>query len=242
MATQAQGNGVKSWSFSRWSDYNKCPYQFKKKHIDKVPEPENPAMARGTTIHTAAEDYIKGRARTLHKELGTFKEEFKGLRDLYKTPGSGIVVEDQWAFTQQWQPSGWKDWNTTWVRIKLDCGVRLQDGDTLVFKPIDWKTGKYSDYKAGEYILQLDLYALASFKMVPDIEEARPVLAFTDEGVVYPKEEEPIVFYKRDEKMLQKKWEQRVAPMFKDTQFKPKPGKHCDWCQHSKAKGGTCKY
>lgn len=231
-----------SWSFSRWMDYCKCPYAFKKKHIDKVKEPENEAMQRGSAVHTAAEHFIKGRARTLAPELKGFAEEFKGLKKMYKQAGSGLIVEDQWALDRQWQPSGWSDWNRTWLRVKLDCGMRSDDDGFLVFKPIDWKTGKMSDYKIEEYKLQLDLYATVSFKMLPDIEEVRPLLVFVDHNTVYPVEEEPIVFYKKDEKMLTNKWEGRVKKMFADKTYKPTPGKHCDWCMHSKSKGGDCKY
>ncbi len=241
-AAAAVGKPITSWSFSRYMDYVKCPYAFKKKHILKVKEEENEAMQRGTAIHKMAEDFIKGNIKRMPAELKLFAEEFNGLKKLYKTAGSGVIVEDQWAFNRQWQPSGWMDWNNTWLRVKLDCGMRADDDQALILKPIDWKTGKNRDYKNSEYIMQLELYALATFKMLPDIEQAVPLLAYIDEGTVYPPEEEPIVFYKKDEKLLTNKWEKRVAPMFKDTTFKPTPGNHCSWCQHSKAKGGDCKF
>lgn len=231
-----------SWSFSRYMDYVKCPYAFKKKHIDKVKEQENEAMAHGTAIHTMAEHYIKGILKKMPKELGNFAEEFQGLRKLYKTTGSGLIVEEQWAFDKQWQPSGWSDWNNTWLRVKLDCGMRADDDTAMIFKPIDWKTGRMSDYKTSEYVMQLELYAVATFKLLPTIEEVRPLLAYIDSGSVYPPEDEPIVFYKKDEKRLTTQWEKRVQKMFNDKTFKPTPGKHCDWCQHSKGKGGDCKF
>jgi hypothetical protein len=200
-------------------------------------------MARGTYIHGLAEQFIKGSIKKLPAELKLFAEEFKGLAKMYKTPGNGMVVEDQWAFDRQWQPSDWFAWNTTWLRVKLDLAFRAADDECeLILKPIDFKTGKMSSYKNAEYALQLELYALSSFKMLPDIEQVKPALAYLDEGKMYPAEEEPIVFYKKDEAMLQKKWEARVKPMFNDKTFKPTPGKQCDWCMHSRKKGGDCKY
>ena len=69
-----------SWSFSRYSDYKQCPLKAKLKHLDKISEPPNEAMARGAAIHTLAEKYIKGEGRSLPPELKLFKDEFKKLR------------------------------------------------------------------------------------------------------------------------------------------------------------------
>ena len=92
-----------SWSFSRYSDYKQCPLKFKRNHIDKIKEPPNPAMARGAAIHTMVEDYIKGKGRTLPMELKLVGDELKTLRKQFKKSINGMVVEDNWSFTKDWQ-------------------------------------------------------------------------------------------------------------------------------------------
>ena len=64
---------ITSWSFSRYADYKNCPLKFKLKHVDKLNEPPNEAMARGAAIHTLAEEYIKGKGRTVPPELKLFE-------------------------------------------------------------------------------------------------------------------------------------------------------------------------
>lgn len=83
-----------SWSFSRYSDYKQCPLKCKLKHIDKISEPPNPAMARGAAIHNLAEDYIKGKVPKLAPELVLFKDEFSRLRKMFKKISQSMVVED----------------------------------------------------------------------------------------------------------------------------------------------------
>lgn len=118
-----------SWSYSRYSDWRQCPLKAKLKHIDKIKEPGNAAMERGSKIHEDAERYIKGTAVKLAPELALFKDEFKMLRALYKKKALPMVVEDNWAFTATWTETAWNDWVNCWVRIKLDCA---QDRKSVV--------------------------------------------------------------------------------------------------------------
>jgi len=95
-------------SFSRASDYEKCPLFFKYRHIDKIPDPrpeipglEHP-LDRGSRLHDLAERYVDGRLRRLPEELMDFKERFDKLKTLY---GRGIVsLEEKLAFNVAWQP------------------------------------------------------------------------------------------------------------------------------------------
>ena len=54
------GNGVTAWSISRLNTYTQCPFKFKLTAIDRIKEPQSPAMARGAAIHKEAENYLKG--------------------------------------------------------------------------------------------------------------------------------------------------------------------------------------
>lgn len=234
---------LKSWSFSRYSDWKKCGLFFKLKHLDKIPEPGNDAMARGNAIHGLAEDYLKGKIAKLPTELALFGEEFKELRKLYKKRTSGMVVEDSWAFTNTWDRTVYNDWVGCWLRVKLDCAHSTEDG---VMTVRDWKTGKFRDDKNEEYVEQLELYALTALILHPHIKEVRPELDYLDVGVIYPPPESPLVYTQADVPRLKKLWEKRVTPMFNEKRFAPKANSLCKFCWYGQSKikdggPGLCK-
>ncbi len=240
MPTNPKANLIKSWSFSRWSDYRGCPLKFKLKHLDKLAEPPNAAMQRGTDIHKLAEDYTLGKIKALPAELGSFKVEFKRLREQkIKT------VEGQWAFKRDWTITRWNDWDGAWLRVKMDATYTNVEHNALVV--IDHKTGKYREEKNEEYLLQLDLYGTAGLAYVPEVDLVSPRLWYLDVGRIYPdpdtNESEEELEYTRDKaKEFRKSWEVRVEPMFRDRTFKPTPGDACRFCHYRKSNGGPCKY
>lgn len=237
-----------SWSFSRYGDWKTCPLKAKFKHIDRIKEPANEAMERGNRIHEMAERFVKGTLPKLPAELGQFKADFAALKKMYKAKQDPMIVEDQWAFTATWEETQWNDWTGCWLRIKLD--VAHYEGNVMIVT--DWKTGKYSDYKAAEYNEQLELYAVAALRMTarPDDVVVRPRLGWLDEGhYTYPTDKagNDLSYTIADLKPLTKLWEKRVKPMMSDTRFAPKPNSTCKWCfygQAGKAKGGPglCKF
>jgi len=232
---------VTSWSFSRYSDYKQCPFKAKLKHVDKLKEPPNDAMARGTAIHDLAEGYVKGRIARLPKELKQFDGEFKKLRKIYKDHQAKIVVEDNWAFTAAWEETRWNDWVNCWVRIKLDSAHHEVDG---VFVVTDYKTGKFREEKHAEYVEQLELYALAALLLFPMVRVVKPRLLYLDTGVTFPSDEDPLrlEFTRDDVVRLKKLWAKRTAPMLRDTTFAPRPGHYCRYCHFRAGNGGPCKY
>lgn len=227
---------IEAWSFSRWSDYEKCPALAKYKHIDKLKEPPNEAMERGTAIHKMAEDYLKGKSSRLATELKLFSAEFKHLRS-QKVRGT----EEQWTFRKDWTETTWNDWNGAWLRVKMDVFYINEEHNALV--PIDFKTGKYREDKNAEYMLQLELYGLSSLKRFPTVDVVSPRLWYLDEGVTYPNpEQEEIEYTRADEARLEKLWAARTKRMFADTTFKPTPGNACRFCHFRKSNNGPCRY
>lgn len=236
--------GFTSWSFSRWSDYDLCPLKAKLKHLDKVQEPPNPAMARGAAIGKMAEQYIKGEiGASLPDELKAFAAEFRMMRKQYAKKKNGMVVEDTWAFKKDWSETVWNDWVECWVRIKLD--VAHHDSATVLIVT-DWKTGKFRPDNVDSYMMQLELYALGALLTYPHIEKVVPRLAYLDAGNFYPAPGEETVFTRADVPRLKKLWAKRVAPMFADTQFAPRPNWSCRFCHYRAANkaggGGQCKF
>lgn len=230
-----------SWSWSRYQDWVKCPLKAKLKHIDKLREPSNDAMERGTNIHKMAENYVLGNLRTLPTELRAFKEEFAKLKKLYKTKKLPLSVEGDLAFTKDWDSTAWNDWQGAWVRIKIDC-EHFEAPNLLVVT--DYKTGKMDERNTAEYMLQLQLYAvsgLVRFSHIKDI-VVQPRILYLDHGVEFPPAGEQVQYTLKDLKGLIKDWGKRVAPMFADKRFAPKPNYGCKWCFFSKAKNGNCKF
>lgn len=234
-----------SWSFSRYSDWKSCPLKAKLKHIDKLKEPPNAAMERGAAIHTLAENYIKGSLPVkVPPELAKFSEELKQLRKAYKSKTLPVIVEDNWAFTEDWTQTQWNDWVNCWVRIKLDCAHYMDEGTMVV---VDWKTGKSSPYKLVEYEEQMELYALAALLLHPHLEAVFVELAFTDEGKTHPPRDKPKKYTQADVVKLRATWSKRVKPMMSDTKFPPKANATCQWCwfgESGKKRGGPglCKF
>lgn len=238
---------IVAWSYSRYSTYKQCPLKLKLSAIDKIQEPPNDAMKRGIMVHELAEAYIKGTSAKLAPELKLMADELKKLRQLYKRRQQSMAVEDNWAFTKDWDETAWNNWTECWVRIKLDCAHHLDDTTLIV---TDWKTGKFRAEQNEDYVEQLELYALSAMLLHEHINEVRPRLAYTDQGRFYPdpnnESEKLLVWTRKDIPSLKKTWEKRVKPMMSDTTFAPRPNNRCHWCfyraSNKAAGGGQCKY
>lgn len=220
---------VTAWSYSRYADYKQCPAKFKYKHIDRLPDPGSPAMNRGSAIHKAAEDYIKGVTKKVGSDLLGVKEQLEFLRK------AKAVAEENWGFRQDWEWIGREGWfgPDVWFRVKTDVRL-LYDDDTLLLG--DWKTGK--KYFVNEQ--QIELFALAGYRRFPFVTEVDTRLWYTD---VDPAENEvQRVYTPKELEAIQRDWNKRVIPMFKDRRFAPTPNDKCGWCPFSKAKGGPCKF
>lgn len=246
---------IKSWSYSRYSTYEKCPALAKYKFIEKRQEPGSTAMDRGSDIHLMAEHAVKGTAPPatefkalapahangtvellkkgkLPEELGNFTKEFAAAR---KT--KGVETELMLAFTSQWDACDWRDWNRAWVRIKIDL-LLPPTIKAPVVKVIDHKTGRPRD----DYDEQLELYAIGAFLRYPQAATADTRLWYLDQGLIAPDDPKEGVFKRAELPKLIKLWEQRITPMLNDAVFAPRPGPQCRWCAFSKAKSGPCVY
>lgn len=211
-----------AWSFSRLYAWEECPLRAKLKLIDKLKEPEGPALARGNEIHKEAEKYASGQLRTVPKSLALMSDDFKGLKK------AKPLVEQQWAFNIDWEPCDWFG-RDAWLRVICDA-VTVSPPHAVV---IDHKTGKFRE----GYNDQVELFALAALAKFQDIETVRTELWYVDHGKIIPND-----FDRSMEKKLRAKWVKRAKPMLLDKSFNPRPGGHCRWCHFSKAKGGQCKF
>lgn len=214
-------NKITAWSYSRYQTYTQCPRKAKYKFVDKLPEEQGDAAARGELIHKEGEVYLKG-AKEPPESFGMYRASLAVLRK------KKAVAEQEWAFTREWKPTSWfaKD---AWVRVKADA---VQVG-TKKARVIDFKTGK----RREEHLTQLSLYALATFILFL-VNKVTVELWYLDDDLG------PLVAeYTRDAMPhLMVEWENKSKPLLTDTMFAPNPSYLCRWCAFSKAKGGPCEY
>lgn len=218
---------IEAWSFSRLQDYRKCPKLAKFKHVDRLKEPGNAAMERGSAIDKAGEDFIMGRTKKLIPELKTFEAEFKELRK------RGAKAQEQWAFNMGWKPVDWFA-RDAWLRIKTD--VLLVTPETSTALVVDNKTGKQRE----EHAEQVKLYALGTLLTLPEVQTVDARIWYTDLGIESP--EEPQLYTRKDETPLKTYWLKQVKSMLADTRFAPRPGNHCRYCHFRKDNGGPCEH
>lgn len=222
---------IKTWSYTRIEAYESCPYRAKLKFIDKIEEPEQKlpkgktehAHDRGTRVHLAAEQYIKGEGELIPELQGSkFVEKFEELRDLYAAGKAS--VEGEWGFTSNWEPTEWNG-DDTWGRVKLDVHVHITDSFARI---IDFKTGK----KFGNEIKhdqQGSVYSISSFFKYPAVEEQAVEFWYLDQNDItytpYTK-----TFSMKRLNVLQK----RIDAMLDAREFPPTPSKFsCKWCPYN---------
>ena len=212
-----------AWSYSRLSTYRDCPFKAKCKFLDKLKEPEGPALAHGSEIHKLAEGFLKGEIKRLPTELKTLGKEFKDLKKLE------VGTEEQWAFRQDWKTCDWFAVDC-WLRIIVDAYAKT-DVHTLVI--VDHKTGRIYPEKQD----QLNLYGLGGLLMYPEVNTVKTAFWYIDHNTV---KEETVT---RDQLPdIKKHWNKEVKAMMLDTTFAPRPNDKCRWCHFRKSNGGPCKF
>lgn len=216
-----------AWSYSRWAQYETCPAQCAYKHIDKMPEEKSAAMERGNRLHKMGEAWVKGGGKD---PLPDAYRKFSDLMYELVRPGMPpLLCEQEWGMTKEWRPTGWFG-KATWLRCKLDLGIVYPDGDCDV---IDYKSGR--EYDSNHE--QMELNSLVTMCRYPQVEKVTTRLWYLDHGT-----ERTAEFLQENRTDMIIKWEERVAPMFADRTFLPKPGDQCHRCAFSKSKGGPCKF
>lgn len=220
-----------SWSFSRFMDYEKCPYLCFLKHVEKRREPDNKATEHGTIVHKLAEQHTRGDLKKCPKELTKLKAGFVELRT------AKAKVEQEWAFDKDWEPCGWFDMDVCVVRIKVDAHHVISEKKGKLTKHtvriVDHKTGK----EKPDHQLQRSLYAVGGFIMYPDADTVIAEHWYIETGA-----KRTSVYKRKELETLKVQWEQRTRAMLNDTRFAPRPSNACTWCFFRNANGGPCKF
>lgn len=227
---------ITAWSPSRLFQYEECPFKAKQKFILRKKEPDSPAAARGSMIDGAARSFIETtREPTLIAELRPVSKFLKQFRILGQKKKAKCNVEI--TFRRDWSVTRWDDWKEAWLRVKLDLLLFPKKDAAEV---VDVKSGKLRLENGSNYEAQVRIYNM-SVLAAGFAKESIAGLLFTDHGVLHRPKKNAVLKLAQLPKE-KKYWEERVAPMFNDKLFPPRPGNYCRWCFFSKAKGGPCKF
>jgi hypothetical protein len=227
---------LKSWSYSVYTQYCKCPLSVRFDKVDRIRivEPPNPHFIKGDLVHKAAENYIK----TLGKKEPKVIKELTGVAGLLvKFRALKAQVERDWAFTKAYEPTSWYADNA-WLRIKTDVNA-VQPGEPPLVQIVDWKTGRiYDEHKQQRSLYALGGLQLISLDQIPGAEKGSPLEAqhvYTDTGF-----EATEMFGPKDLKRLKREWATRIRTMMSDTRYQAHPGFACRYCKFKKSAGGPC--
>lgn len=221
------------WSISMLHVYENCPYQFKLKYIDRVPEPERPlpkgktehANDRGSRIHTGCEEYVRGDTNLLVAEAAKhFEDDIEDLRMLYQQ--GRVMLEHDWCFDEEWLPSSRKERDSIFI---VDFAVWVVPNEWLLIG--DYKTGRPYPVK---HMDQMQGYALAGFRKYPDLKQITTELWYLDQDDI-----SSTTFKPRAANAIQNNMANRVRKMREDTEHKPASHQYaCRYCPYK----GECPY
>jgi putative RecB family exonuclease len=237
---------------SRAGDFMTCPLLYRFRVIDKLPEPSSPAMARGTLVHAVLERLFDrpraertpdaahalvqpewDRLMAAEPELGTLftdpEEQGRWLQDAVAAVDSYFRLEDP----RRLEPAD----RELYVEAELDSGLRLRGYiDRLDIAPageirvVDYKTGKAPppDFEARA-LFQMKFYALVLWRARGTIPRLLQLMYLGDGQVVrYAPDEADLRATERKVKALWAAIERARA----DGDWRPRPGRLCDWCAH----------
>ena len=171
---------LNSSSFSRAEAFEKCPYFFKLRHIDKIPDPrpedigESP-LDRGSRLHDLAERYVDGRLRKFPEELVLWKERLDKIKKLHQR---GIVVlEERLAFDELWNPVAYDDWANALYRMVADVRILPNDEQIII---IDYKSGRKDGNEVKHHSQAME-YATGYALLYPTLQEFTTQLYYFDQ-------------------------------------------------------------
>jgi hypothetical protein len=225
---------ITSWSYSKLGDFEKCKFMCWLKHDQRIPEPERPlppgktehANERGSRIHDAAEQFVRGTGAFI-PEMREFEPEFMHLKNLFAQ--GGVSLEGEWGVDQDWNPA---DWGTAWHRAKLDAMVFASPTEAVI---IDYKTGKKfgNEVKHAE---QLQLYQLNAFLRYPLLETIHAELWYLD-----AKEITTQTFTRAQGLRFHRSFNKRGTALIDCDKWPANPNKFsCRWCPYGPSGTGHC--
>lgn len=167
-----------AWSYSRYKAYDSCPKRFYEVSVAKNFVEESEQLRWGSEVHEALAAAVKDGTPLPDSmreyqhwvdEMRTGKfaraAEMPSWTRWLANPDAEIVVEEQYAITKDFQPTGWFDHNVWFRGI---CDVARFDPTMTVGLARDYKTGKIQHDSR-----QLMLMSQCLFIHIPSLKRLR---------------------------------------------------------------------
>lgn len=232
---QAGLRTITAWSFSRLvEDYEPCHYKAYLLFVEKRPKPDRKdekseqMRLRGKVVHEGAEQFVRGERVDIVPELESRAQKLHEYRAYFEQ--GKAEVEQDWAFNQDWTPTGWFDADA-WSRIKLDVFINF-GAEGIVD---DWKTGKKFGNEV-KHAQQGQLYGIGAFMRYPELEKVKVRFTYVDHP---PKTDTEREYTRAVLMRMLPSWNSRGLAMTTATSFPAKPSKiACRFCPFGPNNGG----
>lgn len=228
-------------SFSKIDDFGKCPLKYRYKYIQNIPSLSSAALSFGETIHKTLQNFYlslkAGQKVTLEKLSEIYEENWipvgysnKSHQEKMKESGKKILDNFFRQANTDNLPIALED--IFWVKVTDDLSVNGKidrvDFSNGRYEIIDYKTGKTGNQKDADKSLQLTIYALAALGKYKGISPDNLLLGF------YYLDENVKIKTKRTTAQLEaaKKEIINKAKEISQSNFAPKPGLMCDFCEY----------
>jgi putative RecB family exonuclease len=250
-----------SLSPSRAADFKTCPLLYRFRTIDRLPEPPSPAAVRGTLVHAVLEELfdLPPQQRTLPTAADLLPGAWE--RVLSEEPEVAELFNDAEALAE-WM-SGAQDLLANYFRLedpsRLSPESREQLVETVVdglrlrgyvdrldvspagdLRVVDYKTGAAPrEAFEAKALFQLKFYALVLWRTRGVVPRQLKLLYLADADSLTASFDADEL--ERFEKSLKALWS-AIERATVSGDFRPNPGRLCDWCTHQPlcpAKGGT---
>ena len=166
---------IPAWSFSSLKTFTTCPKKYYHiKVVKDIKEPEGEQALYGKVVHEAAELYVRD-GKEIPAKFAFIKPS---LDSLLKIPGEKFC-ELKMALNEKLEPCDFFS-PDCWFRGVAD--LLILDREKGEARVIDYKLGKSRYADLG----QLELMALAVFKMFPEVKKVKGGLLFLAENKFVP--------------------------------------------------------
>jgi len=209
------------YSFSRLSEYQRCPRKFYFKYIERLPDLLQEAGRFGKIVHElisyALEKQTFNQAILARLSPAEANEAIDMLEKALQFKQNIPLLEEygteiQFAIKASGELTDFNDSNAL-LRGVIDYAILIEGIDRQIKMLVDWKTGHNPPDP-----LQLQIYMQA---IRDDNVQGVFVMLRTGKIIIVDKDE------KAKEKILR-----MIKTIEQDKEFEPKPGMHCSFCSY----------
>lgn len=244
----------RSLSPSRAGDFQNCPLLYRFRTIDRLPEPADPVMVRGTLVHAVLEDLFgeDAAARTLERAIELLPSEWAQLREA-EPRLAGLFTAEQAAGETAWLAScvellttyfrmedpRWVEPSAREERVSYEPEAGVSFGgivDRIDIAPdgrirvVDYKSGRSPNPRYEDRAMfQMRFYALVIWRTRGVIPTLLQLMYLGDESfLTYQPDEQELL---ATERKLTALWS-AIERAIELRDFPPRKSGLCQWCAH----------